>query len=200
MNFVGGIRTFFSGKQPETPLNNTTQVLDAVLDCMDDRMLVFSTNGIVILANNAALSELGLDGVSVILKPVFEVFPKGEAEFHLNCITEVTESCRTLTQQRYLDDRVYEYKYSPVFINGDNGKTHQIAVVARDITLHITGNEALSRAKENAEVASKAKSDFLSRMNHELRTPLNGIKGFVQLLLDGRYCEMPEKAKTQLPT
>ena len=183
MSFVGGIRTFFLGKQSEIPLNNTTQVLDAVLDCMDDRMFVFSTNGIVIFANNAALSELDLDEFSVILKPAFEVFSKDEAEFHLNCITEVTERCRTLTQSRYLDDRVYEYKYSPAFINGDNGQVHQIAVVARDITLHITGNEALSRAKEKAEVASKAKSDFLSRMNHELRTPLNAILGFSQALL-----------------
>jgi signal transduction histidine kinase len=46
----------------------------------------------------------------------------------------------------------------------------------------IRANEALQRAKEEADHANRAKSEFLSRMSHELRTPLNAILGFGQLL------------------
>ena len=52
--------------------------------------------------------------------------------------------------------------------------------------------ETLREAKETAERANAAKSEFLSRMSHELRTPLNAILGFGQLLeMDGRD---PEEA------
>jgi len=54
--------------------------------------------------------------------------------------------------------------------------------IIRDITEQKVAQEALISAKESAEEANKAKSEFLSSMSHELRTPLNAILGFAQLL------------------
>lgn len=64
----------------------------------------------------------------------------------------------------------------------DKGEPLRMSGTNMDITQVKLAEERVLRAKEAAENANKAKSDFLSSMSHELRTPLNAILGFSQLI------------------
>ncbi|MEE8332436.1 MAG: PAS domain S-box protein, partial [Alphaproteobacteria bacterium] len=172
------------GEESERKLRESEERYRTLIDLSPDAIYL-NVNGAVVVCNKAAVEMFGASSpddligrdLAELTHPEF----RAELEERRNGVMRGGDHVRSARQKRLrLDGTEFwvDLAASQVSWGGELGGL----VVLRDITELMAAEAELVRSKEDAELANRAKTEFLANISHELRTPLNAIIGFSDLM------------------
>lgn len=164
--------------------------LRAILDTATDGVLVLDRTGRIISANHSVEALFGYEPAEFIGHSFGDLLApecRHSALDHLDRLAHGT-GAGVLDAGYEAIGRVRQGGLVPLYITmGRIEDGEKLCAVLRDITVWKHTAEELTNAKQAAEKASIAKSEFLAKISHEIRTPLNAIIGFSEVMMDERF-------------
>ncbi|MGC1394748.1 MAG: response regulator, partial [Coleofasciculaceae cyanobacterium] len=183
---VGANTDITERKLVEEKLRDSQQKLSFLVQSAPLAVIERNLNGEVVTWNQAAENIFGYTATEAVSKIGVELLVPQDIQVRINAIIDsvLTEkTCRNnINENSTKSGNIIICEWYDTPLLNEYGCVIGIVSIAMDITKRIQAETALKEAKQAAEMASRAKSDFLSSMSHELRTPLNAILGFSQLL------------------
>ncbi len=175
-------------------LRHKNVLLDAALDNMVQGLAMYDVNQRLIICNQrfldlyslpASMGQPGTDLVEILdYTAQLEGLTKDQASIMRQRRMAAAASAQETKLQDFLSNgRVINVLHRPM-PGGGTLATYD------DVTGSYSAERQLRSAKEEAELASRAKSDFLANVSHELRTPLNAIIGFSEIIKDQLFGPM----------
>jgi PAS domain S-box-containing protein len=168
-------------------LLETEERTRAILRTANDAFIGMDANGCIVDWNERAEIMFGWPREEAMGRILSEtIIPPKYREAHRNGMMryEHSDKSSVVNQRVELTALRRDGAEFPVeltiWASGSMGRTFNAFI--RDITERKRADAAIRQAKEDAERANHAKSEFLSRMSHDLRTPLNAVLGFAQIL------------------
>lgn len=177
-------------KQAEKALQTSEEKLRAILEASPDGIGISSIDGIIEFVSPQTQVMWGYSKKEFLGKKIFEVMTESSKANLKNTITELlkTNNLGAIEYEMVKKDGghfICEVNCSLLY--GTNQQPSSVLYIKRDVTERTSVAKELSLAKQNAEQASRAKSQLISHMSHEFRTPLSVILGYAQLLaMDGK--------------